>query len=69
MAGVWGAYKTTIALDLSVSVMAGLPFADQFRVKRPGAVLYIALEGASMLPSRLSAIAAQHEVTTPLRRP
>jgi AAA domain len=66
MAGVWGAYKTTIAVDISVCVMAGLPFADKFRVKRPGAVLYIALEGAGMLPNRLSAIAAQHEVTTPL---
>jgi hypothetical protein len=66
MAGVWGAYKTTIAVELSVCVMADLPFAGQFRVKRPGAVLYIALEGAGMLPSRLSAIAAQHEVTTRL---
>ena len=66
MAGVWGAYKTTIALEISVCVMAGLPFADQFRVKRPGAVLYIALEGAGMLPSRLSAIAAKHQVTDPL---
>ena len=66
MAGVWGAYKTTIALEISVCVMAGLPFADQFRVKRPGAVLYIALEGAGMLPSRLSAIAAKHRVTDPL---
>jgi hypothetical protein len=63
---MWGAYKTTIAVEISVCVMAGLPFAEQFRVKRPGAVLFIALEGAGMLPSRLAAIAAQHEVTTPL---
>jgi hypothetical protein len=66
MAGMWGAFKTTIALELSVSVMTALPFAGRFRVKRPGAVLYIALEGAGTLPARLSAIAAQHQVTAPL---
>ena len=66
MSGVWGSFKTTIALELSVCVMGALPFAGQFRVKRPGAVLYIALEGAGTLEGRLSAIAAQHGVTDPL---
>jgi hypothetical protein len=66
MAGVWGAFKTTIALELSVCVMAALLFAGRFRVKRPGAVLYIALEGSGTLPARLSAIAAEHGITDPL---
>jgi hypothetical protein len=66
MAGQWGAFKTTIALDASVCVMAQLPFAGRYRVKRPGAVLYIALEGEGMLSARLAAIAAHHRVIGPL---
>jgi hypothetical protein len=66
MSGQWGAFKTTVALDLSVSVMGNLTFAGRYYVKRPGAVLYLALEGAGMLPMRLSAIAAHHGVAGPL---
>ena len=66
MSGQWGTFKTTVALDLSVCVMADLPFANRYRVKRPGAVLYLALEGEGMLSARLSAIAAHHGVTGPL---
>jgi hypothetical protein len=66
MSGQWGAFKTTVALDLSVCVMRELPFAERYSVKRPGAVLYIALEGSGMLTARLSAIAAHHGVTGPL---
>jgi AAA domain/Bifunctional DNA primase/polymerase, N-terminal len=66
MSGQWGAFKTTVALDISVCVIAGLPFAGRYYVKRPGAVLYLALEGSGMLPARLSAIAAQHGITGPL---
>jgi hypothetical protein len=65
-AGQWGTFKTTVALDMSVCVMAGLPFAGRYRVKRRGAVLYFALEGEGMLSARLSAIAAHHQVTGPL---
>jgi hypothetical protein len=63
MSGQWGAFKTTVALDLSICVMGNLPFAGRYYVKRPGAVLYIALEGSGMLPMRLSAIAARRGVT------
>jgi hypothetical protein len=63
MSGQWGTFKTTVALDLSVCVMADLQFANRYRVKRPGAVLYLALEGESTLSARLSAIAAHHGVT------
>jgi hypothetical protein len=63
VAGQWGTFKTTIALDLSVSVMAALPFADRYPVKRRGAVLYFALEGEGMLRSRLAAIAGHRAVT------
>ena len=59
-------FKTTVALDLSVCVMADLPFADRYRVKRRGAVLYLALEGEGVLHARLSAIASHHGVTGPL---
>ena len=66
MAGQWGTFKTTIALDVSVCVMAGLSFAGRYRVKRRGAVLYIALEGEGMLSARLAAIAAHRGVSGPL---
>jgi AAA domain len=57
LSGQWGSFKTTAALDLSVAVMTGQPFAGQYRIKRPGAVLYFATEGAGTLQSRLAAIA------------
>jgi hypothetical protein len=66
MPGQWGTFKTTVALDISVCVMAGLPFAGRYAVKRCGAVLYFALEGEGMLSARLSAIAAHHGVDGPL---
>ena len=66
VAGQWGTFKTTAALELSVCVMADLPFAGHYRVKRHGAVLYIALEGEAMLSARLSAIAGHHGVSGPL---
>ena len=66
VAGQWGTFKTTVALDVSVSMMAELPFAGRYRVKRRGAVLYIALEGESMLSARLAAIAAHRGVSGPL---
>jgi hypothetical protein len=64
--GQWGTFKTTVALDISVCVMAGLPFAGRYPLKRRGAVLYFALEGEGMLSARLSAIAAHHGVAGPL---
>jgi hypothetical protein len=66
MAGQWGTFKTTIALDVSVCVMAGLSFAGRYRVKRRGAVLYIALEGEGMLSARLAEVAAHRGVSGPL---
>ena len=59
-------FKTTVALDVSVCVMADLLFAGRYRVKRRRAVLYIALEGESMLAARLSAIAGHRGVRGPL---
>ena len=55
-----------VALETSVCVMAELPFAGRYRVKRRGAVLYIVLEGEGMLCARLSAIAAHRGITGPL---
>ena len=59
ISGQWGSYKTTVALDLSVSAMTGAPFADRYPVKRRGGVAYFAAEGANGLASRLSAVASQ----------
>ena len=63
MPGQWGAFKTTVALDASVSVMNDLPFAGHYQVKRRGGVLYFALEGEGMLQARLAAIAQHRGVT------
>jgi len=57
LAGMWGSYKTTTALELAVSIMTGQLFANQYRIKRQGAVLYFATEGAGTLQSRLTAVA------------
>jgi AAA domain len=61
LAGQWGTFKTSTAIDLSIAVMTGQKFADQFRVKRRGAVLYFALEGAGTLMARFAAIARQRQ--------
>jgi len=66
LSGQWGTYKTTVALDISVSIMAGLKFANRFRVKRTGGVVYLAPEGSSGLESRVSAIAHARGLTKPL---
>ena len=58
--GQWGSYKTTTALDMALAVMTNRPFAGQYRIKRAGAVIYFALEGAGTLQSRLAAIARQY---------
>ncbi len=46
--------------------MTGIKLAGEYRVKRRGAVAYIALEGASMIGNRLKILAAEHGVTEPL---
>jgi hypothetical protein len=63
VSGQWGTFKTTMALDLSVSVMAGPPFAGRFKVKRRGGVAYFAVEGSGGLKSRLDAIAKERGVS------
>jgi hypothetical protein len=66
IAGQWGTYKTTVALDIAVSVMTDTPFAGRYRIKRPGGVAYFALEGIGGLASRLTAIARTRGYTEPL---
>jgi hypothetical protein len=66
IAGQWGAYKTTVALDIAISVMTEALFAGRFMVKRRGGVCYLALEGAGGLESRLDAIARTRSITGPL---
>jgi hypothetical protein len=63
MAGQWGTFKTTTALDLAVSVMSGVPFAGRFIVKRRGGVAYFAPEGSGGLKSRLNTIAQERGVS------
>lgn len=55
LSGQWGTGKTFVALDAAVSVMIGAQFAT-YRSKRRGGVFYIAAEGASQIPIRLSTI-------------
>ena|ERR1035437_829566 len=64
--GQWGTFKTTLALDISVCVMADLPFAGRYRIKRHGAVIYLAIEGAGALEARLAAVAKHHNISGPL---
>ncbi|ACB26119.1 ATP-binding protein [Methylobacterium radiotolerans] len=52
ISGQWGSGKTFGALDLSASVMTGLPFVGR-KVSRQGGVLFIAPEGAFEIPIRL----------------
>ena len=63
ISGQWGSYKTTLALDIAVSVMTGAPFASRYPVKRQGAVAYFAAEGSAGLASRLTAIARERGIT------
>ena len=60
-----GSFKTTAALDVSVSVMTGEEVAGRYRVKRQGAVLYLANEGASTLQTRLTNLAMTRRVRRP----
>jgi hypothetical protein len=53
--GQWGTYKTFVALDLAVAVMAGIAFIGAPVVRR-GGVLFVAAEGASEIPIRLRAV-------------
>jgi hypothetical protein len=62
MSGQWGMYKTTAALYLVLSLITGLPFAGRYRVKRRGAILYLALEGGGGIKARLQAIADEEDV-------
>jgi len=62
ISGQWGSYKTTVALDVAVSVMSGVSFANKFAVRRQGGVAYLALEGAGGLASRLTAMARERGV-------
>lgn len=52
ISGQWGVYKTFVALDLSLSLMAGPTFAGR-RVNRLCGVLFVAVEGAFEIPLRL----------------
>jgi Bifunctional DNA primase/polymerase, N-terminal/AAA domain len=62
VSGQWGTYKTTVALDVSVSIMSGVPFGGRCAVRRQGGVIYIAAEGAGGLKSRLDAAARERGV-------
>jgi hypothetical protein len=66
ISGQWGVYKTTVALDITVSVMVDKLHAGRFRIKRPGGVAYFAVEGHRGIGSRLSAIARNRGFHDPL---
>jgi hypothetical protein len=69
ISGQWGSYKTTVALDIAVSVMTAMPFAGRFGIKRSGGVAYFAPEGGGGLGSRLTAARALAAFATRCRSP
>jgi hypothetical protein len=66
VAGQWGTFKTTVVLDIALSIMTGRTFADKYLVKRTGAVLYLPLEGEKTIRARLAALAAHKGITNEL---
>ena len=58
--GQWGTYKTFVAIDLAMAVIAGPNFI-RFPVRRRGGVLFIACEGQSEVAVRINAAAAARE--------
>jgi AAA domain len=66
ISGQWGTYKTTVALDIAISVMTANSFAGRFFIKRPGGVVYFAPEGGGGLNSRLMAAAHARGIHDPL---
>lgn len=57
--GPSGKGKSFVALDLALSVAAGLPWVDEYPVQQ-GAVLYIAAEGTGGLKRRIAAWREHH---------
>ena len=55
--GQWGVYKTTALLQLSYSIMTGVPFAGEYAVNLPGGIMLYALEAPRAVPARVKAIA------------
>jgi len=66
ISGQWGTYKTTVALEICICAMTGEAFAGRFRIKRRGAVLFVALEGATAIPRRLKTVADHHGISEQL---
>jgi AAA domain len=66
LSGQWGTFKTTVLLYIAACIMTGLPFAGKYRIKRPGAVLFLALEGGGGIHTRLTAVATHLGATGPL---
>ena len=58
-----GAFKTSLALDLALSVAAGFPKWFEHRVKTHGPTLYVAAEGGGSLKNRVSAWLKHHNLT------
>jgi AAA domain/RepB DNA-primase from phage plasmid len=56
ISGQWGTLKTFNALELTHCVMTGRPYLGQFEIRRPGGVLFFALEGASEIAVRLDGV-------------
>jgi hypothetical protein len=56
ISGQWGSYKTFNTIELSHCVMTGRSYLNQFKIRRPGGVLFFALEGASEIAARLEGV-------------
>lgn len=60
VAGPWGAFKSTIILELAFCVMTGEPFMGVHRIKRQGPVLFYGLESGDYVETQMQAIARHH---------
>jgi hypothetical protein len=64
--GQWRTYKTTLVYEMAFSILTGEPFANKYKIKRPGAVMIYALEGDQQAANRrMRGIAEFHGKNNP----
>jgi hypothetical protein len=61
--GESGCYKSFITLDIALSVCTGLPWINQFPVKRRSKVVYVGAEGAPGYKKRIKAWLTDNSLT------
>lgn len=67
IAGIGKSYKSTISLDLALSIASGTPFLGKFKVNKPGPVLMIQEEDPVWRVSRRLQAMARKKNVVPMR--